>query len=141
MSSSPAVVARNWFAEVWNAGSEAAIDRLMGPQAAFHGLTPDDSPIVGPDAFKPFFRKFRQAFPDMHISVDRTVAEGDLVAVHCTVTGTHRGDSLGISATHKPVKMTGMAIARVHDGKLVEGWNSFDFLSLYQQLGMVNALS
>ncbi|HZI84412.1 MAG TPA: ester cyclase [Casimicrobiaceae bacterium] len=137
MSPSPADVARAWFAEVWNAGSEAAIDKYMGPQAAFHGLTPDGSPIIGPAGFKPFYRKFREAFPDIRINVERTVTEGELVAVHCTVTGTHLGASLGIAATRKPVKITGMAMARVRDGKVVEGWNAFDFLSLYQQVGMV----
>jgi steroid delta-isomerase-like uncharacterized protein len=141
MSSSTEDVARQWFAEVWNQGSEAAIDRLLAPQGAFHGLTADGTPIVGPAGFKPFFRQFKGAFPDMNIRIDRTVTEGEMIALHCTVTGTHRGDALGIAATGKPVTFTGIAMGRVRNGQLVEGWNAFDFLSLYQQVGMVAALA
>ena len=141
MPASPADVAHTWFEEVWNKGSEATIDRMMEANAPFHGLNADGSPIVGPAGFKPFFHRFREAFPDMHIAIDRTISQGDMVALHCTVTGTHRGHALGIAPTNKAVKMTGMAMARVRDGKLAEGWNSFDFLSLYQQLGIVTAAS
>jgi predicted ester cyclase len=58
-------------------------------------------------------------------------------AAHCHVTARHIGPTLGGPATNKPVQFWGMCIARVRDGQIVEGWNCFDFLSMYQQLGWV----
>ena len=51
--------------------------------------------------------------------------------------GRHTGDTLGGKATDKPVDFTGVTIARVENGNIVEGWNNFDFLTMYQQLGWV----
>jgi steroid delta-isomerase-like uncharacterized protein len=135
-------VARAWFKEVWSEGREDVIDRLMAADAVIHDLpTPDGRPMNGRDAFKPFYRRFRTAFPDMDITVLRTITDGEFVAVHCRVKARHGGDSLGILATGRPVDFSGMAIARVRDGQIVEGWNCFDFLTLYQQVGMLPALS
>jgi steroid delta-isomerase-like uncharacterized protein len=141
MPLSPEQVARTWFNEVWNNGSEQAIDRLMAPNAAFHGLTPPgEAPIVGPAGFKPFFRRFREAFPDIHIDIDQLVCQDDRVALHCTVTGTHRGGALGVAPTNRPMKFTGMGMARIVDGKIVEAWNAFDFGVMYKQLGITPPL-
>jgi steroid delta-isomerase-like uncharacterized protein len=127
-------IVRRWFDEVWNNGKESAIDELMADGAVYHGLGEAD--IVGPEAFKPFYRQFRTAFPDMHITVEHAMAQGDTAAARCTVTATHTGPGLVDSVTSKPVRFTGMVIARVNDGKVAESWNNFDFLTLYQQLGM-----
>jgi steroid delta-isomerase-like uncharacterized protein len=140
-SPTPASIVRTWFEEVWNQGMEEAIDRLFARDGLAHGLaSPDGMPLRGPDAFRPFFKRFRGAFPDIHIDVAREVTEGDMVSVHCHVTGTHRGNDLGMSATGRPVDFWGMVIARVQGGQIVEAWNSFDFLSLYQQVGLVPQL-
>jgi len=142
MSATPETVAREWFEKVWNAGSEKAIHALLAPDARMHGLpTPDGQPLVGPAAFVPFWQKFRSAFPDIRVEVVRSVTQGDMVAVHCRVTGKHQGDQLGIAATQKPVEMWGMGMARVQDGKIVEGWNSYDFMTMYQQIGLLPALA
>lgn len=131
-------VAREWFEQVWNQGSEDAIHRLLAPSAHIHGLpTPDGSPIVGPEAFKPFFRRFRQAFPDIRIAIDRSVEQGDMVAVHCRVTGRHRGEGLGIAPSGHALDIHGMAIARIQGAQIAEAWNCFDFLALYTQVGLV----
>src|SRR5213592_4113897 len=99
----------DWFEQVWNQGDIAAIDRMLAPDAVTHGLVDDaGNELRGPDGFKPFFRKFREAFPDLQITVDDTVAEGDLIVARCTVRGTHRGHTLGFAATQKPVLFTGI---------------------------------
>jgi len=96
MSISNREVALAWFEQVWNAGDEAQIDRLMAPGARFHGLpSADAEPIVGPAAFKPLFRAFRQAFPDMRIELLHIACEGRFVATHCLVTGSHTGSGPG----------------------------------------------
>jgi len=135
MSQSPEAVVRAWFKEVWDEGREEAIDRLMAPFAVAYGLP--GGPIQGPTAFKPLFRMFREALGDMTIEVVRTVVQGDTVAAHCHVTGRHSGHAFGGSPTQQPVDFWGIAIVRVEDGQIVEGWNCFDMLSMYQQIGWV----
>ena len=130
-------VVRAWFHEVWDEGREDAIDRLMAPDALVHGLGPE--PIRGPEGFKPYFRTMRAALGDLEVRVERTVVQGEMVAAHCHVIARHVGDTLGGPATGRPVEFWGITIARVVNGKLVEGWNAFDFLSMYQQLGWVKA--
>jgi steroid delta-isomerase-like uncharacterized protein len=130
-----------WFDQVWNDGDEAAIDSMMGPQTRFHGLNPDGSPVVGPAGFKPFHRQMRQAFPDIHFELRRIISEGDQVACHCVVTGTHTGPGLGPTPTGAAVRIEGMAVATVRDGRLAEGWNFFDFVTLYQKVGLLPALA
>jgi steroid delta-isomerase-like uncharacterized protein len=70
--------------------------------------------------------------------VDDVICEGDLVAARWTAAGTHRGAGLGVPATGKPMRVTGMTWARFdQNGRLAEGWNSFDRLGMLQQLGIV----
>jgi len=135
VSQTPDAVMREWFEEVWNRQDESAIDRLMHPQAIAHGLGPE--PLHGSAGFKPLFHTFRQALGDIKIDVVRTLTEGDLCAAYCHVTGTHTGPTFGAPATHNAVDFWGTTIARVKDGQIVEGWNTFDFLTMYQQIGWV----
>lgn len=142
MQSTPAEVVHTWFEEVWNQGLEATIDRLLAPTAVAHGLpTSDGLPMAGPEAFKPFYRTFRGTFPDIQVRILHAVSEGEFCAVRCAVTGTHSGDALGVPATGNAVSFSGMTIVRVRDGQIHEGWNTFDFLQLYQQLGVLPPLT
>ena len=137
----PETVVREWFEQVWNNRREDAIDRLLAPGALIHDLpTADGAPMHGVAAFKPFYRKFATAFPNLRIEIVRTVVNGDLVAAYCHVTVTHAGDGLGIAATGRTATIPGMVMARVENGQIAEGWNCFDFLSLYQQLGLLPAM-
>jgi predicted ester cyclase len=131
----PDSAARTWFREVWDEGREETIDRLMARDCVAHGL--GDRPIVGPDQFKPFFRMFQSAFGDLQIEVARTIVQGDMVAAHCHVVARHVGAGLGGTPTQRPVDFWGMTMLRVRGGQIVEAWNCFDFLSMYQQLGWV----
>lgn len=135
MSQTPDAVARDWFESVWNRLDESAIDRLMHPQAVAHGLGPE--PLRGPAQFKPFFHAFKGAFSNIRIHIDRAVTQGDVVAVLCHVTGNHAGDAFG-PATRRDVDFWGTTFIRISDGKIVEGWNTFDFLTMYQQMGWVS---
>jgi len=130
-------VLHRWFEEVWNQGRESSIDELMADGALLHGIaTPDGQPMRGAADFKPFYQKFRAAFPDIRITVEDVLIDGDKLAARCSVTATHTGPGVMPRPTNKAVSITGICIARVEKGKIVEGWNNFDFLSLYQQLGM-----
>ena len=65
------------------------------------------------------------------------IAEGDLVAARCSVRGKHTGDHLGIAASNALVQFTGMSLVRIKDGKIVEGWNNFDFMKMNKQIGAI----
>ena len=137
MEHTPDAVIRRWFRDVWNAGREDAIDRLMSSDALVHGLGPD--PMIGPDQFKPYFRSMRNALRDIDVTVVRTVVEGEIVVAHCHVTARHAGALFGAPPTGRTVDFWGMTMGRVVDGQLVEGWNCFDFLTMYQQVGLVKS--
>jgi steroid delta-isomerase-like uncharacterized protein len=127
---------RRWFEEVWNKGREEAVDELFDEKGVAHGLADETGePLRGAAGFKPFFRRFREAFPEIEVTVEDTVSEGDKVAARCTVRGAHRGDTLGFAATNRPVEFTGICIVRVSQGKIVEAWNNFDFMAMLGQLG------
>jgi len=127
---------RRWFEEVWNKGREEAIDEMFAEDGIAHGLSDESGkPLSGPTGFKPFFRMFREAFPDIQVVVEDTVTEGDKVAARCSVRGKHQSDSLGFAATNQPTEFTGITIVRIRDGKIVEAWNNFDFMTMRRQLG------
>jgi steroid delta-isomerase-like uncharacterized protein len=138
MANESVSVMHKWFEEVWNKGNESAIDEMFAEDAVAHGLLDENGEeLRGPAGFKPFFRKFRDAFPDIRVTIEDCISEGDKAVARCRVRAVHTGAGLGIAATGNPVEFTGMSIIRVHDGKIVEAWNNFDFMSLNQQLGMI----
>ena len=136
MSEENKEIVRRWFEEVWNKGRADAIDEMFDENGIAHGLSDDPSnPIKGPTNFKPFHAVFRDAFPNMMIVIEDMVAEGDKVAARCSVRGKHEGDFRGRAATQSPVEFTGMTIVRIGNGKIVEAWNNFDFMTMNRQLG------
>jgi steroid delta-isomerase-like uncharacterized protein len=126
---------RRWFEEVWNKGRVEAIDELFAADGLAHGLTGGE-PLRGADAFKPFHRTFKQAFPDLEVVVEDTITEGDKVAARCIVRARHQGDTLGFAATQRTVEFSGICITRWRDGQIVEAWNNFDFQTMFHQLGV-----
>ena len=134
----PDALTRQWFRQVWNEGDESAIERMVPPDGLVHGLSgPGAAPLVGPDAFKPVFHMFREALGDLDVSVERTFVAGDICTAHCRVRGRHIGKALGGPPTGRPVDFEGITIIRTANGRIVEGWNVFDFLTMYQQIGWV----
>jgi steroid delta-isomerase-like uncharacterized protein len=128
---------RRWFEEVWNKGREEAIDEMLAEDGIAHGLVDENGEeLRGPANFKPFFRKFRGAFPNIEVVVEDCICEGDKAAARCTVRAQHTGDSLGIAATNNSVEFDGLCIIQVKDGQIVEAWNNFDFARLNQQIGI-----
>jgi len=136
MSEENKALARRWFEEVWNKGRAEAIDEMFAEDGTAHGLADaGEQPMRGPAGFKPYFQKLHDALPDIEVVVEDLVAEGDKVAARCSVRGTHRGDTLGFAASGRAVNFTGICIVRLRDGRIVEAWNNFDFMSMFQQLG------
>lgn len=139
MSEANKQLMRRWFERVWNQRSEAAINEMFAADAKAHHFPETGGVLVGPDGFKQIYRNFCGAFPDLHVSMQDVIAEGDRVAAHWTVTMTHLGDHLGVPATGKKAVLPGSAFAVVRDGKFVETWNYIDMGHLYRQLGVASA--
>jgi predicted ester cyclase len=127
-----------WFEEVWKKGRAGAIDEMFAEDGIAHGLVEEHgNELCGSKGFKPFFVNFRSAFSDLEVIIEDTVVEGDKIAVRCSVRGTHRGAGINLSATNLPVEFTGICITRIKDGKIVEAWNNFDFMTMFQQVGAI----
>jgi steroid delta-isomerase-like uncharacterized protein len=128
-------VLEQWFEDVWNKRNAAAIDEFWVPEKVVNGLNRHNGEKVATkDEFKAFRKSLLEAFPDMHIAVEDTFSAGDKVVARLLVTGRHTGLGLHLPPTGKPVRYTGIAIVRVKDGKVVESWNNFDFMTMYHQL-------
>jgi steroid delta-isomerase-like uncharacterized protein len=91
----------------------------------------------GKDAYKQFLSMYLTAFPDVHLTIEDLIAEGDTVVVRHTFTGTHQGNFMGIAPTGKYVTVTAILIFRVANGKGIEIWINGDDLGVLQQLGVV----
>ena len=136
MSEANKELIRRWFEEVWNKGRAEAIEEMFDENGIAHGLSDDPAnPIKGPSGYRPFYDGLRQAFPNIVVIVEDMVAEGDKVAARCSVRAKHEGEFLGRAATQAPVEFTGITIVRIDNGKIVEAWNNFDFMTMYKQVG------
>jgi len=137
MAAERAAFVTTWFDEIWNKGRLDAIDELLAEDGIVHGLGEAGGEVSGPAAFRPFVERLRGAFPDIEVKVEQVVDDGDLIAARWVATMTHTGDNLGMPASGKRVTVTGMSMTRLRDGKLVEGWNNWDMLSLMQQVDAI----
>jgi predicted ester cyclase len=126
-------VIREVFEEVWNRGNRDRIDGLFAATYQRHGWSADVQ--LGPEGEKQHRTAFRAAFPDLVITAEEMIAEGDRVAVRYTWRGTYQGTWPENPRTGIPVTMTGIAIHRVVAGKITDLWVVGDELGLMQQLG------
>jgi steroid delta-isomerase-like uncharacterized protein len=139
MTNQKDTILHHWFEEVWNKGCRDAIDEMLSPDAIAHGLTDaNGNEVRGAEAFKSFYDSFREAFPDIQVIVEDTVTEGNRIVARCKVEATHTGAGLGLAPTDSAVEFNGMCMVSVGDGKIVESWNSFDFMTMYQQMGKIS---
>jgi steroid delta-isomerase-like uncharacterized protein len=118
------------------AAAMAVMDEVYAIDFVYHGSTESED-THGLKNLKQSMSEYFNAIPDLHYTLDDMVVEGDKVAVRCTVTGTHKGELMGIPPTNKKVKVQAFAIDRVVGGKIVEEWGIFDTQGLMQQLGVV----
>jgi steroid delta-isomerase-like uncharacterized protein len=115
----------------------SAIDELVEPDALIR--TPLPIGFTGARALKEIFAKLHQAYPDLHITLEDMVAEDDKVVSRNSVTGTHRGEYMGIQPTGKSVTYNEIFIMRFVNGRIAETWGVVDVLSQLRQLGAISA--
>jgi steroid delta-isomerase-like uncharacterized protein len=125
---------RRVFEEVINKGNLEIMSELFSPNYSFS--SPLGIEIKGADGFREGMAMFSTAFPDIHCRIDDTFAKGEKVVTRYTMTGTFKGELMGIGPTGKKFEIMGILITRWVDGKEVEAWESRDMLGFYQQLGI-----
>lgn len=124
------------FVEVFNQGNLSAIDEIIAPNyVRYDPASPDG--IRGSEGIKQFVTTYRTAIPDIHITTEEQIAEGDKVVTRWTGHGTHKAALMGIPPTGKQATVTGITITHIANGKIVEEWINWDTLGMLQQLGVV----
>jgi steroid delta-isomerase-like uncharacterized protein len=123
---------RRFFDQVWNNGSVGETGAFLAPDFVSHNTL--DVAIVGPDQYAAAVSGYRAAFPDLHVTLEDVLVDGDRVAVRGTDHGTHRGDFMGFPASGREVTTTWIEIFRIQDGKAAEGWLESDSAALRGQL-------
>jgi steroid delta-isomerase-like uncharacterized protein len=136
MSEQNKALVRRSIEDVWNKGNYAVVDELLTSDFVVHTPNPADE-VHGPDGVKQYFAGLREAFPDLHFTIEDQVADGDRVVTRWTARGTHSGPFNGLPPTGRQAVVTGIDIDRVANGKIVECWTSQDTLGLLQQLGVI----
>ena len=131
-------VVRRFVEEVLGRGDFAALAELAAPGCNEHTVPSGQAPAEG--AVARYLVLWRAAFPDLRITVEDLLAEGDRVAVRSTVSGTHRGEFLGVPPTGRPLAVTAMALYRLAGGRIVERWAVVDTLEVLRQLGVPSPL-
>jgi steroid delta-isomerase-like uncharacterized protein len=140
MSEPNKAIVRRLFEELWNKGNLSLADELFSPNYAHYDpSTPDVG--RGPESEKKRATLYRTAFPDLRLTIEDIIAEGETVMARWSCRGTHKGDLSGIAPTGKQFTISGVTIARLANGKLAEGWVNWDALGLMQQLGVVPELA
>ena len=127
---------RRWFQEVWNERNTQTIHELVAPNAVTFGQLEDGQPLRGAADFAAFAERILGAFSDVHFVVEDAFGADDNVVARWSATMAHTGNDLGMPSTGKPVRLTGISVVRVSEGKFVEGWDSWDQLGLMKQLGV-----
>jgi steroid delta-isomerase-like uncharacterized protein len=120
--------------EFINRGDTSALQELVHAEYVYR--SPGEE-VRGQEGLAALFDGYRSAFPDLALTIDDLVVADDATVMAFTLTGTHRGDLLGIPATGRRVRVNGMVRSRFRDGKIAEEWEILDQLSLFEQLGIV----
>jgi len=129
---------RRFYEEVFNKKNLAAIDDFFAPDHVDHTLPPGLP--VGPEGTKQAIAMTLTAFPDLHLTIEDMIAEGDKVVTWFTTHGTQRGALGDIPPTGKQVTVSTIEITRIAGGKIVEDSGLDDRLGMLQQLGLVPAM-
>jgi len=124
------------FIQVWGKGDLDIIYELAAPSLSVQ-YPAMPQVIRGSKAFRKVMENFRSAFPDSDLHIEEEIAEDDKVVIRWGFSGTHQGSLLGIPATGKKVKWTGITIYQIVDGKVMEERGEEDFLGFFRQIGLV----
>ena len=128
-------IVRRWIEEGWNKHNLAVIDEVYAPNFVQH--EPEPQTVKSSEALKQYVGTYLTAFPDLQLSIEDLIGEGDKVVWRFVSNGTHTGPFMGIPATGKKGVITGIVIFRLENSRIAEAWLNIDALGLLQQLGVI----
>ncbi len=121
--------------ELYSRGDLAVAEELYSTNYIRHDpATPNVGTGVG--AVKQVANTYRTAFPDLELTAEDVVAEGDKVLARWSARGTHLGELQGAAPTGKRFEITGLTLMQFADGRIVEEWTNWDVLGMLRQLGV-----
>jgi len=132
-------IIRRLYEEIWNKRKIELIKEIISPSHALQAPNISGS-SMGPEAYKRQLLLFVGGFPDLQFTIEDTIAEKDKVVACWTITGTHRGDFMGVAATNKKVSVDGVTIHHFASGKIMDSYSNWDVLGMMQQLGVISSL-
>ena len=138
MSAENKALARRLLEEAFNAGRLDVAEELVASDFVGHDPSLPEE-VRGPAGLKELIAGYRTAFPDIHVTIEDQIADGDRVVTRWSAKGTHQGELMGMPATGKQATVTGITIDRIADGRIAESWNNWDTLGMMQQLGAIPA--
>jgi steroid delta-isomerase-like uncharacterized protein len=120
--------------KMWNEANLNVVDDVYASEIVRHDCGhPED--LVGIENIKSYLENFFNAFPDLNVQVDETIAVGNKIVQRWTLTGTNTGSMAEMPPTDKNIQVTGVSIVHLVDKKAVEIWDYYNVLDMYQQLG------
>lgn len=122
---------QRWLDDIWNQRRPEVIHEMLGPDSIGHL---EERDMLGPDPFAEFHARFVASFPDIRMTIEDSVAEGEQVVLRWIAEGTHRGPLNGIEPSGRTFRLRGMSWLRYENGRLVEGWDSWSMGSLLRQI-------
>jgi steroid delta-isomerase-like uncharacterized protein len=125
---------RRFYEEVWDQGNTEFAYEVFADDYVRHDLRATDA-LPGPEGQKKIADDFRAAFPDLRVTVDLVIGEGDYVVGRWTMNGTHSRPWGATEPTGRRATFSGVNIYRFENGKVAEIWNHRDDLGLAEQLG------
>jgi steroid delta-isomerase-like uncharacterized protein len=126
---------RTWIEGV-NRGDLSAADKAFAPDCVIH-INGSPEPNLSLNGFKQMIAGLLAAFPDVRLIVEDQIVAGDKVATRWTGEGTHNGALGPVPATGRRMRIGGLVLDRVVDGKVVERWEQWDQMGMLQQLGLI----
>jgi steroid delta-isomerase-like uncharacterized protein len=130
-------ILRAYVETIFNQKQVDRADELVAADYVDHAALPGQAP--GLEGAKKKWAMYLAGIPDLRVTIEEMVAEGDMVGVRRSYEGTHRGELLGVPPTGKQVRIGGISIFRLAGGKIAEHWEQLDRLALMQQLGVIPA--
>ncbi|MEU3751650.1 ester cyclase [Streptomyces olivoreticuli] len=128
--------ARRFFEDIAVGGDLGLVDELFAADYHDHDIGKGTDTAIGSGVVKDDVTRWRDAF-DFHFALHGQLAEGDEVVTRWTWRGTHTGEFMGVAPTDRDVEMTGVTVFLFRDGRIQEGWWTYDLLRLARQLGAV----
>ena len=127
-------IASRYFEEVINQQKVELIPQLFAQEFVYYDLHDFSETKDKVSSFQEVMRGFFKAFPDAHYTVKNMIAESDKVSAEIIVTGTHKGEFMGIPATNKPLKVSETYLFVIKNGKISESRRLVDFAAFFEQI-------